>query len=416
MSDRSAIIIGGGIIGLCSAYYLVNKGWRVTVLERSKENFAGTSYGNAGLIVPSHFVPIASRGMMTAGLKMALNPTAAFGARPMTPGFRNWAMRSSRFALSDHASRVAPYIRDLNLLSQGEYDEMLPAIGMPDHPKKRGLYMVAESQNCMDELAHFQVAAMDLGLESHLLNREEVSDQLSIEINSFGGVHFLCDSDLPPHQVMEKLKTYLSSAGVDLHYECEVQDFKATNGKIRAVRTNKGDFSADEFVLAAGSWTGKLASLLHLNLPMLPGKGHSMTVTGLSQVPSAPILLEEGKIAINPMVDGVRISGNFVLGDWGSKPIRQRITAVQRRLQKVIPAWQSHDFGKENIWVGFRPCTPDGLPYLGRAKVWENLTLAAGHAMMGMSLGPATGRLVSQILTGEKTSLPISALSPERKI
>lgn len=410
------MIIGGGIIGLCSAYYLAKKGWQVTVLERSKSNFAGTSYGNAGLIVPSHFVPIASRGMMQSGLKMALNPTAAFGACPLTPGFRNWAMRSSRFAMSDHADRVSPYIRDLNLLSQREYDVLLPAIGMPDHPKNRGLFMVAESQNCMDELAHFQVEARGLGLESHLLNSQEVSDQLSIEMNTFGGVHFLCDSDLPPHLVMEKLKTHLINIGVDIQYECEVQDFDATNGQIRATRTNKGDFSADEYILAAGSWTGKLASQLRLNIPMLPGKGHSMTITGLKEVPTAPVLLEEGKIAINPMVDGVRISGNFVLGDWSTKPIRQRISAVQRRLQRVIPAWKSHDFSKENIWVGFRPCTPDGLPHLGRVKAWDNLTLAAGHAMMGMSLGPATGLLVSQILTDELLSLPISALSPERKI
>ncbi len=411
---RSAIVVGAGIIGLCIAFYLREEGWEVTVLERGSGE-DGTSFGNAGLIVPSHFVPLASRGMLLSAARMMFKRTAPFGVKPFARGMGSWSRSGIKASLGPHPRRIAPYIRDLNLLSLAEYQQLLPAIGLPHLPNPRGVYMVAETDENWMHLREFARWANELDLATEEVSRTELTNRLKLACDTQGALYFPGDADFPPQQVMRALRKQIERLGVTILSGHEITGWDATHQRIHAVLVGETRFRADEFILAAGTWTSRLAQPLGLRLPLLPGKGHSMTLTGLPE-PAAPVLLEQSKIAVNPMgSEGIRVSGNMVLGDWSHQPNRARISAVQERVGKIFPAWQEHDFRKEKVWVGHRPCTPDGLPLVGRTS-HANLTVATGHAMMGMSLGAATGRIVADLLIGKTPPLPTSTLDPMRKM
>jgi D-amino-acid dehydrogenase len=410
----SVVIIGGGIVGLCSAFYLSEWGWKVTVLERGSLDDLGASHGNCGFIVPSHFVPLASPGTFKLGMKLMWNPSGPLGMK-WSSELLKWNLKFMKSATAAHVERVGPLILDLNLESKRLYQVMGKDLGWEDMPKNRGMLMVASKQSTVEELHHMVEQGVKYGLTAEKLDEMGIARHAKgVEVRSPGGCYFDCDADLNPSVVMRRLGGFLRAQGVEIVENCEVTEIRKNGHHITRVLAGDREFSADEFVVAAGVWSGQMVEDLRIDLPMMPGKGQHLTLENVPVEPSLPMLLEDARVAVTPLGGGsVRFGGTMELGAWSEKLNQRRLGGMKRAIGQVLPQFKGQ-FDGAKTWAGLRPCLPDGLPAVGRAGGYLNLFLATGHAMMGMSLGPITGLAVAESLSGVKLTVPIHALSPDR--
>lgn len=409
------MVAGGGIVGLCSAYELAKRGFQVTVLEAGREEDDSCSSGNAGMIVPSHFVPLAAPGMALYGLKMLGSRSSPFGfAWPPSLSTLSWGLKFLRSANAAHVSRTSPVLRDLNLASRALYVKLHEELGL-DTLERKGLIMLCKSESAFHEERELAQKASSFGLKVQILSPDDLrSQEPGVQMDVAGGVHFLDDASLSPKTLLRHLRQKLDAMGVRLQYEAPVTGWNLGMDRIAAAETPKGEYPADDFVLAAGVVSGKLASSLNLKLPMVGGKGYGFTL------PNPPIKMEscailvEARVAVTPMDDGIRFAGTMELGAADGRVNPHRLAGIRSSIRSYYPGLAQTDLDSPEVWSGLRPCSPDGMPYLGRAKRWQNLVVASGHAMMGMSLGPISGEIVAQILSDQTTPIPLDTLDPNR--
>jgi D-amino-acid dehydrogenase len=412
----TVLVIGGGVIGLCTAYYALQKGHHVTVLERGGPDRDCCSLGNAGLIVPSHFVPLAAPGVVAAGLRMLLNPASPFYIRPrLDRRLFEWGWRFYRAANAAQVARAAPLLRDLCLASRACFEE-LAALSENDFGLvQKGLLVLCKTQERLHEEGEVAEAARKLGLGAEVLAPEEVARlEPGLRMEIAGAIRFTEDAHLVPPRLLDWLARAVEAGGARICWSTEVTGWRAGKGRVEAVRTSQGEFSAEEYVLAAGSWSPELARGLQLRLPLQPGKGYSVTLPEPKRRPSTPMILSEARVAVTPMGAALRFAGTMELAGLDPSINARRVEAILRAVPAYLPEFGPEDFRGVPAWSGLRPCSPDGLPYLGRVGRYANLSVATGHSMMGVTLGPITGRLLAEILSGEPTSLDASALSPDR--
>lgn len=413
MSKR-VLIIGGGVIGLCTAYYAARQGHRVTVIDRDRADDEGCSYGNAGMIVPSHFVPLAAPGMVALGLKWMWNPASPFYIQPRLDwDLLNWAFKFWRAATPERAARAAPLLRDLHLASRACFEELaeLSDFGFV----KKGLLMLCKMQHTLDEEAKTAERAKQLGVPAEVLDAKQTAAlDPNVRMDVAGSVYFPKDCHLSPNRFMIALKRQLDQAGANFSWETEVTGWRVGGSRVEAVQTAKGEFSADEFVVCGGSWSPVVARDLRLNLPMQAGKGYSLTLPKPRQLPQICAIFTEARVAATPMGNTLRFGGTMEIAGLNEDINPVRVQGIIRSVPKYYPDFTSRDFEGIQPWRGLRPCSPDGLPYVGRTARYANLCLATGHAMMGLSLGPITGKLVADILSDKSPSIPIGLLDPDR--
>jgi D-amino-acid dehydrogenase len=409
------LIIGGGVIGLCTAFYCAERGMRVTLVERNGERRDGCSYGNTGMVVPSHFVPLAAPGMVALALKWMWNPASPFYIRPRVSGeLAAWGLRFWRAANSAHVQRAAPLLCRLHMESRALYEKL--AAGRNDfHFEKRGVLVLCRTEHALEEEAALVDQARALGLNAQVLDAKAAAAlEPDVRIDVAGAVHIAEDCNVEPRVLMDALQARCAAAGVEFRWNTEAAGWRMAGGKIRGLSTSAGELEADEFVLGAGSWSPPLARSLGLRLPMQAGKGYSLTLERPRRSPRACAVLSEARVSVSPMNGTLRFGGTMELAglDESINPIRVRgiIDAVQR----YFPDFRAQDFEGIQPWRGLRPCTPDGLPYVGRTARAPNLVVATGHAMMGVSLGPVTGRVVAGILDDEQSPIDANLLSPDR--
>ncbi|MDI9634707.1 FAD-dependent oxidoreductase [Kamptonema cortianum] len=423
MADKHIVIIGAGIVGLSTAYECLKRGMKVTVIERESEDHRGCSWGNAGYITPSHFVPLPAPGMVALGTKMMLNPEGPFTLQlPPKLQTLKWALSFARHCSAQHVDRVSPIIRDINLLAVDVHSEMAEICGIPQSPIKRGCMMLCAEEKTLAYESMLIQKAKELQLDARLLTAEEVEQmQGGMKVNAAGAVYFSCDADITPEDLMIGLKNQIRKGGGTIEYNTSVKRIIADPHGIKSLQVShaRGEtqvIRGDHYVLAAGTWTSQIARDLHLEIPIVPGRGHSMTVTDPPIRPQIPMILIEGRVAITPMRHGVRFGGTMVVGGWKQRVSHGRVRGIIKQTCKVLPQFDRSVFKNQEVWTGLRPCSPDGLPLIGRPADLENCTIASGHAMMGLSLGPPTGRLVAQDIAGEPLSMPWHAFSPNRFI
>ncbi|MCX6854937.1 MAG: FAD-dependent oxidoreductase [Verrucomicrobia bacterium] len=229
-----------------------------------------------------------------------------------------------------------------------------------------------------------------------------------------GSVFFSKDCHLSPGRFLAAMEQELQNSGVKFIWGAEVTGFEKESDRITAVKTTQGDIASDEFVLASGVWSDEMSRELKLALPMQAGKGYSLTVTQPRQLPELCSICTEARIAVTPMDGTLRFGGTMEIAGINETINSRRVRGIVRAVPDYFPEFKESDFTDIKPWSGLRPCSPDGMPYIGRTKKWKNLTVATGHAMMGLSLGPVTGRLVAELLAGEKPSVALPLLSPDR--
>lgn len=411
---REILIVGGGVVGLCVAYYAAERGLRVTVVERDAPGDEGCSFGNAGMVVPSHVVPLAAPGMVALGLRYMLSRESPFHVRPRPSlDLLRWGARFWRSANARHVARAAPLLRDLHLASRACFEELARAhdFGLV----KRGLLMLCRTARGLEEEARAAEHARTLGVPADVLGAAEAQAlEPGVRLDVAGAVHYPLDCHLVPGRLMAALRESLERSSVRMLWNATVTGWQGRNGRVEAATTTQGDLGADEYVLAAGVWSDPVARDLGLRLPMQAGKGYSLTLPAPRRLPSLCALLSEARVAVTPMGSALRVGGTMELTGIDTAVDPARVRGIVTALPRYLPDFAPADFDGVAAWCGLRPCSPDGLPYVGRTRRFRNLTIATGHAMMGVSLAPITGRLVAEELAGESPTIDIAALSPDR--
>lgn len=415
-TSRHVVVCGAGIIGLCCAHFLRARGHEVTVIDRAPEDRDGCSFGNAGMIVPSHFIPLAAPGMTSLALKWMFDSKSPFYIRPrLSADLISWGLRFMRAANADHVARAAPVIRDLSLASRALYEELAGQTANDFGLTCRGLLMLCKSQHSLDDEAAVATRARELGLPAEVVSPARAAElDPAVRMAIAGAIYFPLDCHLSPQRLMPTLLRLTRAAGVKFLWSTEITGWRVTGRQLAAAITTHGELSADEFVLAGGSWSPATVRSLGLKLPMQAGKGYSVTLPRPRQLPRLCSIFTEARVAVTPMGDTLRVGGTMELSGLDESIQRERVAGITESVPRYFPDFTADDFRGLPVWHGLRPCAPDGLPYVGRFARYENLVAATGHAMMGLSLAPITGKLVAEILSGEKPSLSLALLNPDR--
>ncbi len=411
-------IIGSGIIGLSSAYYLSKSGHQITIIERGNGE-EGCSYGNAGMIVPSHFIPLATPGMIEKGIKWMFDAESPFYVKPrLNWDLVSWGLKFYQAANKKQVERAMPALRDISLLSKKLYGEIAQQPDFDFAYEEKGLMMLCKTEHAFEEEVGVASIANSLGIEANILNISELHQiENEIKPDVAGAIFYKGDTHCHPNTFVRQLKDYLKKQGVRFIYNSEVTDFKIEKNQIKSLTINHSEnHIIDQLIIATGSWSPVLAKALHIGLPMQAGKGYSVTnqqVEGKRlRIPS---ILLEARVAITPMAQNlIRFGGTMEIGGINDQINMNRVRGIIKSVPQFFPDYLIEMPQKEQVWYGLRPCSPDGLPYIGRTNKFKNLTIASGHAMMGLSLAPATGKLVQQIIDNEPTTIDIDLYSPER--
>ncbi len=416
--SKHVVIIGGGVIGLATAWYCRQRGMDVTVIDRDPAARDGCSFGNAGMIVPSHFVPLASPGAIGLGLRWMWNPESPFYIRPRcSPDLLKWLWRFSRSCSRNHVEVSAPLLRDLHLASRQCYQELQTALPSGFGLKQKGLLMLCRTPEMLGEETETAELAERLGVLARVLDRDETAKtDPSIEMDICGSVYYPQDCHLSPSRLMDSLHRRLVDDGCRFVWEAEATGFSTSSRYIEAVKTTKAEIEGDQFVLCGGVWSTEVAGSLGLRLPMQAGKGYSVTLDRPVEQPEICSILTEARVAVTPIGSSLRFGGTMEIAGIDQSVADSRVRGIIRSVPKYFPKFSVADLEGLRPWVGLRPCSPDGLPYLGRTARWDNLVISTGHAMMGISLAPISGKLTSQLIEGQpKPDIKnLELLSPDR--
>lgn len=415
--SKSVIICGGGIVGLSTAYYLAREGFRVTLVERNAEGADSCAHGSAGYISPSHVVPLAAPGMVLNGLKWMLSSRSPFYIQPrLDSDLMRWGWLFARHCTAEHTRRAAPVLRDLSLGGRKLFLELADITGHAFELQTEGLLNLCKTQATLDHEAHGLAAiANDLGVEARVLNaRQTAALEPGTRLDIAGSVYFPIDAHISPRKFIPALTALLQEMGVQFRWSTTVYGWQSDAGRLTAVHTTAGALTADEFVLAGGSWSPAMLSGLGLRLPMQAGKGYSLTIERPRCRLTKSLILTERRVAVTPMGDQLRFGGTMEISGHNDRVRPERIEQIIAAAQHYFPDFSPQDFAGIKPWFGYRPVSPDGLPYIGRFNRQANLTAACGHAMLGVTMAPVTGLLVAEILTGRKPSVDLSLLNPNR--
>jgi D-amino-acid dehydrogenase len=414
--SRRVLIVGGGVLGLSTAHYALRRGFEVTLLERGTPQDLGCSFGNSGLIVPSHFVPLAAPGVVGRALRHLFRPESPFYVKPrLDAGLLDWGWRFWRAAGRAQAARAGPLLRELMLRSRACYEEWAAAWPAEFGLVQQGLLMLCRSQQGLEEESAVAERARGLGIPAQVLTPgETAAREPGLTLRIAGAVHYPLDCHLTPARLIATLRRRLEEAGGRTSWQTEVQGFRQRGGRIEAVATAGGEIAADEFVVCAGAWSSSLLRGLGLRLPLQAGKGYSLSLPSPPELPRTPAILSEAHVALTPMDGTLRVGGTMELAGLDTTINPARVRGILKAVATYLPRFTPERFSGVAPWCGLRPCSPDGLPYLGRFARFANLWAATGHAMLGVSLGPVSGELLAQLLAGEAPAIPIEALSPDR--
>jgi D-amino-acid dehydrogenase len=403
-------------VGFSVAYHAARKGHHVTLVDRGRPETEGCSFGNAGMVVPSHFVPLAAPGMVGLALRWMWSHESPLYVKPRpSPELLGWGLRFWRAATLQHVRRSAPLLRDLHLASRAIYEEWNQGWGDTFGWTTNGLLMLCQTEKGLQEEARTAEKARSLGIPAVVLDAKvtaQIEPNVKLEVK--GSVHYPLDAHLSPGRLMARLREKAMDAGVQIAWNTPLTGWRTAGGRVTGLETSQGELAADEYVLCAGAWSASVVRGLGLRIPLQAGKGYSLTLAAPRRLPRVCAILSEAHVAVTPMDGALRFGGTMELAglDEGISPARVR--GILKAIPRYLPEFTPADFRGVTPWCGLRPCSPDGLPYLGRFGGYSNLSVATGHAMMGLSLAPVTGRLMAEVLSDEAPFLDIAALSPDR--
>lgn len=412
---KPTLIIGGGIVGLFTAYFLQKEGIEVQIVDKDdlKDN---CSTGNAGMIVPSHIIPLAAPGMISKGFSWMFSSKSPFYIHPrLDYKLLQWCMLFFRAANVGQVNRSIPFLKNLSLMSKALYQEF-----REEHPEssialvEKGLMMIYQTESVEKEEIEFAHLARKHGLDVNILTPQDIRKiEPNQEVKARGGIIFPGDAHLDPGALYGFLKSYLEKKGVRFLYNTQVLGFEKSGGQVGAVLTDKGKIELEKAVLCGGSWSGELAQMLGFSLPMMGGKGYSFIQDNVPEIKQATILTET-KVAVSPYGNKIRFGGTMEIAGTNQKININRVKGIFESINRYYPGFEAKFPDENQIWKGLRPCSPDGLPYIGFAPGYSNVLVGSGHSMMGISLAPGTGKILAELHQQKDSSMEIKGFEVGR--
>ncbi len=412
--NEHVVVIGGGVIGAMCAWNLTKAGCRVTIIDRDRFG-AACSHGNCGYVSPSHVLPLSQPGAIGKTMKAMFQRNSPFKVKPRLSKsflrwFRNFSRRCNRTdMLSAGAGRHA-----LLQSSKQLYQQLIEEEGIDCEWQEVGLLLVFDTEEefngfkATDDLirSEFGVGATPYASDDLLDLEPALKDGFG------GGWHYEGDCHLRPDKLMSSLRSKLESLGTTFIENANVDEFVRENGKAKAIMANGELIEADKFVVATGAMTPFLNKHLGCNVPIEPGKGYSITMPKPSIMPKLPIIFDSSHVAITPMKTGYRIGSTmeFVGYDTSVNPKRLQLLRDAASQYLVEPFCEP----VEETWFGWRPMTWDGKPVIDRSPAMDNVWIAAGHNMLGISMATGTGRLVRELMLNEQPHIDPSHFSLAR--
>lgn len=413
--DRQAdvVVIGAGIIGAATAYYAARRGAKVLILEKG-EVCSGASLANAGLVVPSFSTPIPKPQIFRDTAKLLFDRTGPLSLRFRPEvDFILWLVKFLKHCNQKDYDRAVGIYARFNKLGSETHEELAGLGGEGYEYRREGLLYLFTTPEVQKETCDHAAYLRTLGVPSTELDRSGVRElEPNLRDGVLGGLIFHDDAVLDPAGLVRWLVEEVVNMGGGLVTDCETYDFAPSGRRVAAVKTTKGDFRGDQVVLAAGAWTPVLAKRLGRRVPIEAGKGYSFTFPRPRVCPSMALMLEDAHIAVSPYKNFLRMTSLMDLHGLDLAIDPKRIAPIRPKAEAYFPGLS--ELVPEMVWRGLRPCSPDGLPIAGRLAPWSNVLVAGGHDMKGISLGPATGRLMAGLLAGGPEGELERVFSPDR--
>jgi D-amino-acid dehydrogenase len=408
------VVVGGGVIGAACAYYLRRSGWTVTVMDQGGIG-QGCSHANCGFVCPSHVLPLAAPGAVRAALKALFQRHAPLSIKPrFDPALWAWLYRFARRCNHANMMEAGRAIQALLNSSRRLYDELLKEEAIDCEWQARGLLFVLRSPAAMEHYAQTdRLLSESFGLPAKRFDGDAlIALEPALKPGLAGGWLYETDAHLRPDKLMASWRRVLEARGVVVREGCAVRSVVREGGRARAVVTAQGETAADAFVFATGALTPLLNEHLGCQVPIQPGKGYSITMPRPARCPSIPLIFEEHRVAVTPMQSGYRLGSTMEFAGYDATLSRRRLDLLREGARHYLHEPYGEPVLEE--WFGWRPMTPDGKPIIDRSPTLGNVWIAAGHNMLGLSMAPATGKLVAELLGGEAAHLDPSPYAVAR--
>ena len=401
---RDVVVVGGGAVGVCVALDVASRGASVELLERGPRLAWGCSAGNAGIVGPSHVAPLAGADALRDAVRWLGRPASPFAMAPR-PSLLPWIARFLRASAPERVRRGLAVLQALADESARMHAD-LAARGMDTAYARRGMLDVYEGARAFATAARRAHGAARV-LDGAAARR--VVPALARE--PAGAVFHPGEAHCDPGRFVEAVGSEAGRRGAIVRTGTEVLAVRAVDRSITSLTTTRGEVRARQVVVAAGSWTPRLLRELGPRLPILGGKGYNVDLPRARSDPELPVYFHERRVVVTPMPDRLRVAGTLEL-------TADEVAVDRRRVDGILAAagaLRGFDARRAGtVWRGLRPCTPDGLPVVGRTSAADNLIVASGHGMWGLQLAPLTGRLVAQLACGERTEHDLEPLAPGR--
>jgi len=412
-TDDDVLVLGAGAIGLCCALYLLRAGRGVRVIDRGAVG-QGASHGNCGTITPSHAPPLVGPGSVRQALRWMLQPDAPLYIRPrLDPLLAGWLLRAARRGNLRDWQASARARAALLHASRAELERLLPAAQIDCGFEASGLLYAFRDAARFDAMRAELGPLAELGIAAEPWDAlRMVAEEPALKPGVIGGIWLPGDAQLRPEAYVAGLARAVREAGGIIEEHCEAEVFDHAGGRIAAVRTSCGTRRARQVVLALGAWSPRLARSLRLRLPIQPGKGYSITYTRPTSPPRRPMVLKERSVCVTSWADGFRLGSTMEFSGYDDSLNRTRLDALVRGASEYLH--EPEGLQRVEEWCGWRPMSVDDIPLIGAAPGFDNLMLATGHGMLGITMSAATGRLVGELLSGAEPCIDPAPYSPAR--